>query len=291
VVVTEVWALLMVGALVLLALAGLAVLADRPRTPRPDPARLWIAAEELVAHAVRIRAEAGRAATVASDTRTAQVAAERARDAAWAAQEAAERHYEQVRRAVAAAREAARQARTGVAAGNSHGSEATAVTGPAAVAAAPPAAATDDVDRGRTLSRAALSAYRRGDISLSQLREVFRLAGDGDPLGGERYRQLDQARVRLMAARREYDRAAVAARRAEQAAWVAEVAARALLEEAVRSAVEADEAIMLAQRHSRRRDRRFGASGRRGGTRERRAVPARRTHQPAGPPPRGGGVG
>ncbi|ROT32304.1 hypothetical protein [Micromonospora sp. HM5-17] len=298
-VVTEVWALLMVGALVLLALVGLAVLADRPRTPRPDPVRLRAAAAELTAHAVRIRTEAGRAAAVASDARAALLAAEHTRDEAWAAQEEAERHYDQVRRAVAAARAAARRANAPVTVPVDGPGPAT-VHGPAPAAreagapaslaaqpgrhhgtvpgyaAAPPvvaAASVGGAERDRVVSRAALSAYRRGDISLAQLREVFRRIGDWDPLREERERQLDQARIRLMAARREYDRAAVAARRAARAAWVAEVAVRALLEEAEQSAVEADEAIQMAQRYSRRRDRRPRAPrrgrGRRTGGRER----------------------
>ncbi|MEE6257214.1 hypothetical protein [Plantactinospora sonchi] len=244
---TEVWALAMAGALVLLALVGLAVLADRPRNPRPDPVRLRAAAEDLTTHAVRIRTEAGRAAAVANGARAALTTAERARDEAWAVLDAAERHYTQVRRTVIAAEQAAAARPT--------------AADPVAQQPSESDGRTPDTERDRVVSRAALSAYRRGDISLPELREVFRRTGDWDPLTEERNRALEHARMRLATARREYDRTALVARRAEQSAWVAEVAARALLEEAEQSAVEADEALQLAQRHTRRRDRRRNRRG------------------------------
>ena len=87
---TGVWALLMAGGLVVLALLGLAVLADHTRTPRPDLARLRAEADELAAHAARARLTAARVAQEAVLARAGVAVAEQARDAAWTAQETIE---------------------------------------------------------------------------------------------------------------------------------------------------------------------------------------------------------
>ena len=232
---TGVWALLIAAGVVVLALVGLAVLTERPRTPRPDPAELQAAAEELAAHAAAAQAEAGRAAAIAIESRDTLAAAERARYEAWAAQEAADRGYDGAWRAALAGREAAALAAQETAAG------------------AGAAGAMDGPERERAVSRAALSAYRRGDISVQELREVFHRAGDWDPAQEERERAADRCRIQQAAARRVHDRAAAAARRAEQEAQVAEVAAQALVDEAAESAVEAHEALLAAQRYARRR--------------------------------------
>lgn len=222
-------ALLIAGGVVLFALLALAVLTDRPRNPRPDPERLRAAAEELEAYAVATQTDAGRAAAVAAAARTALAEAERHRDEAWSDQEAAERKYDRAWQAV----DTGRQAATG----------------------APVAGSDSDPERDREVSRAALAAYRRGDLSLPQLREVFRRSGNWDPAEEERERLLDLARMRLAEARRAYDRAAAWARRAEQEAWAAEAAAWELLSEANRSVAEAREAYHTVQRFSQQRGR------------------------------------
>ncbi|AVT30429.1 hypothetical protein C6361_14035 [Plantactinospora sp. BC1] len=222
-------ALLIAGGVVLFSLLVLAVVADRPRTPRPDPERLRAAAEELEAYAVATQTDAGRAAAIAAAARVALAEAERHRDEAWAYQETAEREYDRAWQAVLAGREEASRA---------------------------PAADTgSDPERDRAVGRAALAAYRRGDLSLPQLREVFRRTGNWDPAQEERERLLDLARMRLAEARRAYDRTAALARRAEQEVSSAEAAAWELLSEANRSVAEAREAYHTVQRFEQRRGR------------------------------------
>jgi hypothetical protein len=228
---TGVWALLLAGGVVVLALLGLAAIVDRPRTPRPDPARLRAEADELAAHAAQAQIEAVRAAEGAVLARAEVAAAEQARDAAWTAQEAIEQAYDLAWQAALAGRQAAQ------------------VTDDDAAA--------DGATRERAVSRAALSAYRRGDISVQELREVWRRAGDWDPAQEERERTAERCRIEQTAARRAHDRAAAEVRRAAQAARVAEVAAEALVDEAAESAAEAQEALLTVQRYTAPRFPRF----------------------------------
>ncbi|GAA3753646.1 hypothetical protein GCM10022225_42950 [Plantactinospora mayteni] len=222
-------ALLIAGGVVLFSLLVLAVVADRPRNPRPDVERLRAAAEELEAYAVATQTDAGRAAAIAGAARVAVAEAERHRDEAWADQEAAGQQYDRAWQAVLAGRQAA--------------------------ASAPVRDPEPDPERDRAVSRAALAAYRRGDLSLPQLREVFRRSGNWDPAQEERERVLDLARMRLAEARRAYDRAAALTRRVEQEARAAETAAWELLSEANRSVAEAREAYHTVQRFAQRRGR------------------------------------
>lgn len=230
--VTAVSALLIGGGVVFLALVVLAVMTDRPRTPRPDPVRLRAAAEQLEAHALATQTEAGRAAAIATQARAVLVAAEQARDEAWAVLETAERDHQRALQSALAGRETA--------------------------ARAPTPEPVPGRERDREVSRAALAAYRRGDISLAELREVFRRAGDWDPAQEERERNLERGGMRLTMARRAYDQAAALARRAGQEARVAEDAAQELLAEATAAATEAREAYLTAQRFTRRRPPRRG---------------------------------
>ncbi|MEJ3750765.1 hypothetical protein WEI85_47030 [Actinomycetes bacterium KLBMP 9797] len=213
--VTVVWAVLLTSACVVLALVGLVAIAQRPARSRPDPRQLRADAEELTAHASNALAEADRAAAAAAEVRGRLAEAERIRDDAWAAQEAAARAYQEVWAEVLAGRAAAQ----------------TSGAGP-----------ITDAEHQRALSRAALTAYRNGDISVDQLRDVWWRAGDPDPELAERERTAFRYRQEECAARRGYDRAALAARQIEQEARVAEVAAQALADEAADAAVEADEA-------------------------------------------------
>lgn len=226
-------ALLIVAAVVVLAMLGLAVLADRPRAVRRAPPLLPAEAEELAAHAAAAQTRAGRAAAIAYVAREELIAAERARAEAWAAQEATERAYDCAWQAALAGRQ--------VAAGNGNG------------AGERERADRERADRERVVSRAALSAYQRGDISVREFREVWRRAGEWDPAQEERERIADRYRLRQAAARRVHDRSAAAVRRAYQAARLAEVAAQALIDEAVESAVEAHEALLTTRRYAGRR--------------------------------------
>ncbi|WP_422771541.1 hypothetical protein ACN28C_33925 [Plantactinospora sp. WMMC1484] len=230
-------ALLIAGGVVLFALLALAVLMDRPARPRPDPERLRAAAEELEAYAVATQTDAGRAAAIADAARVALATAERERHAAWQAQEAAEREYDRAWQAVLAGREEADRA--------------------------PAASTRPDPERERTVARAALAAYKRGDLSLPQLREVFRRSGHWDPAQEERERLLERQRMLLGEARRAYDRAAVLARRAEQETRAAEEAAWELMAEAHRSVADAREAYHTVQRFAQQRRRSSPRSRRR----------------------------
>ncbi|MEV4759632.1 hypothetical protein AB0J86_31675 [Micromonospora sp. NPDC049559] len=236
---TSIQLLLIIGALVVLGMLVLAVMADRPARRRPKPEQLRAAARAIAAHAAAVQAEAGRAIAVAAEARVAVAVAERSRNEAWAAQEAAERAYQ----AAMSAALAGRQELLELAA--------------AQEAEGPPegAGAGTDGDRERAVSRAALAAYRRGDISVHELREVWRRTGEGDPLQAERERTADRCRMQLSAARRVHDRTAATLRRAEQAARAAEIAAQALKDEARAWAAEAHEALLTSEHYSRRRRR------------------------------------
>lgn len=98
-----------------------------------------------------------------------------------------------------------------------------------------------------TLLRAALIAYRRGDISVDQLRDVF---GWSTGWSGEydRY-ELDAVRRRAAErdAHRRYDLASAAERAARHDVDVATAAARAWAQEAEDAAVEADAATRYAE--------------------------------------------
>lgn len=225
--VTAVWALLLTAGVVILALVALAAVAERPRTPRPDPRKLRAAAEELAAHANNVHTEAGRAAGAVADARERLAEAERVRDEAWAAQEAAEHAYQRAWQEVLAGRAA-------------HDGMADPAEG--------------DDEQQRDVSRAALTAYRNGDISVEQLREVWlHASGDWDPEQEERERAAYRYKLEERAARRVYHRADVAVRHAEQEVQVAEVAVQALRDEAAEAAVEAHEALLATERYAQRR--------------------------------------
>jgi hypothetical protein len=93
--------------------------------------------------------------------------------------------------------------------------------------------------RRREVDGAALAAYRRGELSVDELRAVFARTGDRDA-GQE---ALEQEAQRLAARegelRRGYDIAVAAARVAGERLHIAEVAAAATVQEAVDAAVEA----------------------------------------------------
>jgi len=105
-----------------------------------------------------------------------------------------------------------------------------------------------DGDRQREVSRAALSAYRRGELSVDELREVFRRSGDWDPEQEERDRRADHLRAEELAARRDYERTALVARRAYDELRAAEAQSREMSGVAMAAAAEAHEALLVTQR-------------------------------------------
>ncbi|MDQ7907157.1 hypothetical protein RB614_21835 [Phytohabitans sp. ZYX-F-186] len=229
---TAVSALLVVAGCVVFGLVVLAAIAERPRRqPRPDPAKLRAAARALAAHAGHTHAIAGRAAAAAIEARERLAAAEETREEAWQAQEAAGAAFQAAWQEAQAARDERDAVPTVdlelVVAGDVEGA---------------------DGDRQRDVSRAALSAYRRGDLSVDELREVWRRAGDWDPEQEERERRADHLRAEELAARRAYERAALFARQAAEALWAAEADSRAMSGEAMAAAAEAHEALLVTQR-------------------------------------------
>ena len=234
------FALLMAAGVVVLG--ALALVARAQRSPeaavevepvvRVELDELRAEARELASHAALAQEQAGRAAATAWKLRERASAAAAARDVAWQVQERASETYRQALREALAGRKPGDGVRD-----------------------------TGD-ERDREVARAALSAYRRGDISVEQLREVWLRSGDWDPRQDEREREAERAGIVERAARREFDHAAADARRAEQDAQIAEIAAHALADEAVQAAVEAHEVALALQAVAPRRRRwRRGSPG------------------------------
>jgi hypothetical protein len=207
---------LCLGAIAVLAGVGLVVwLLRGPQEPTStaaplDHATLMAQARELGTHA---DAAAQRAAE-------AQAEVEAAHDGLAEADRAlaqAEEEYDVARQASAAARQEVR-------------------------AGAPEPPSPDARARHREVSRAALAAYRRGDLSVDELRTVFHRAGDWDPVQEQRERDAERLASRERCARRGYERAAAAARAGRERLHIADVAAAAFMQEAVDAAVEAQEA-------------------------------------------------
>jgi len=114
----------------------------------------------------------------------------------------------------------------------------------------------DEEERQRVVNRAALAAYKRGELSAGQLRTVFSRSGDWDPEQEERGRTAERLALDEGRTRRAYDAAVTAERLARDAAHVAETAARARTQEAVDAAVEAQVAAETADACGRKRFRR-----------------------------------
>ncbi|HET6213979.1 MAG TPA: hypothetical protein VFE14_14035, partial [Micromonosporaceae bacterium] len=109
----------------------------------------------------------------------------------------------------------------------------------------------------REVSRAALAAYRRGDLSVDQLREVFRRTGGWDPVLEQREREVASLRAEAHRAHRAYDAAVAAERAAASATGIADVAAHALAEEATDAAADARAAREAAETCARALGRRW----------------------------------
>jgi hypothetical protein len=102
---------------------------------------------------------------------------------------------------------------------------------------AAPAARPVTVDP--AVTQAAFAAFRRGDITVDELRRVWGRPEDRDPGAAEREREQRRRAALVRAARRAYEQAAATARTAQEQARVAEVAAVALAGEAEEAAREA----------------------------------------------------
>ena len=181
------------------------------------PKQLGALADELSAHAHSAAAQADRARAALDAARVALSTAEIARSAADAAYDAAR----------AAHAEAVRDLRV-----------------------APPDARAEA--RERDVSRAALDAYRRGELPVEVLRTVFGQP-DPDPARDARERVADRLALAESQARRAFQQAVAAARVARDELHVAEVADAAVRREAADAAREAREVALAVRAHHRRR--------------------------------------
>ena len=183
------------------------------RPPRIVPgqhhqARLRARAEELAREASGTAGAAQRAAGAVAQAQSRLANAQRASDVARRAWEKAKRLADATDHEIA--EEAARGERT-------------------------------DEQRGleREVSRAALDAYRRGDISVDEMQHVWRKATGQDEETERRQKEAKARRASEKQALLAYQNAATAERRAQEEAEVAAVAAHALAEEAAEAAAEA----------------------------------------------------
>jgi hypothetical protein len=192
-----------------------------PAIPPPDPVVLAAQARELAAHADAATHRAERAALAVEAARGRYAEAERRRAGIEAEYDAAQAGYAEALRAVQAGR------------------------------TVPPSA--EQQDRAREVSSAAMAAYRRGELSVEQLRAVFARAGDWDPALEARQRAAEVLADRVGQLRRAYDIALAEVRVASERLHVAEVAAAATEQEAVDAGVDAQVAADEAASHRRRR--------------------------------------
>ncbi|NUR72460.1 MAG: hypothetical protein HOU81_16720 [Hamadaea sp.] len=108
-------------------------------------------------------------------------------------------------------------------------------------------------------SRAAMVAYRQGVISVEQLQTLWQQIDGWDATHEEQSHELTRFRAEDVEARRRYDAAALLERSARQAYEIAQVAARALTDEAADAAGEAQQARIAAQKCLRKSGRRPSA--------------------------------
>ncbi|MFD0582907.1 hypothetical protein [Dactylosporangium darangshiense] len=175
-----------------------------------ERARLRIEAGELIRQAAATAAAAKRAQITVTEAQARSVAAAQAREQAWAVFDVAQKAYQ----------EALKEA--GQVSSDLPGGE-------------------QDEDAKREVSRAALDAFKRGDITVDALEQVFKGVAGADPLQELAAREVELRRTAESRARRLYEAAAAAERAAVKAADVAVVAAAALAQEAAEVAEEAAE--------------------------------------------------
>jgi hypothetical protein len=189
--------------------------------PALSAADLREQADELAAHAT---AAAGRAERATAEVDTARAE----RDAAEAHRDTVEAEYDAARLAYA---EALRAARAGQ----------------------PEPPTPEQRERRHEVESAALAAYRRGKLSIEELRAVFARTGDRDPDREALAQEAERLAARESEVRRGYDIAVAAARVAGERLHVAEVAATACTQEAVDAAIEAQVAADEVDREAERR--------------------------------------
>ena len=107
-------------------------------------------------------------------------------------------------------------------------------------------------ERRRQVSRAALDAYRRGELSVEALRNVFGHA-DPSPEREQREREADRLALAESQARRAFQHAVAAARMAREELHIAEVAEAAVRQEAAEAAIDAQDAALAVRSRRRRR--------------------------------------
>jgi hypothetical protein len=193
-------------------------------TPDPDvidPDVIVAEADELAAHAEHATRQAETATAAVETVRQRYAEAERRRAALEADYDAAQARYAEALRSLRAGRRG------------------------------PPT--PEQRDRSHEVSSAALAAYRRGELTVDELRTVFARAGEWDPVQEAREREAERLAADVGSARRAYDIAVADARVAGERLHVAEVAAEATTQEAVDAAVEAQVAADEAGRYRRGR--------------------------------------
>ncbi|WP_432834289.1 hypothetical protein [Dactylosporangium sp. CA-092794] len=175
-----------------------------------ERARLRTEAGELIRQAAATAAAAKRAQITVVEARASSAAAQQAREQAWVTFDVAQKAYQEALRAAGQ------------------------------VSAELPAGEQDEANK-REVSRAALDAFKRGDITVDALEQVFKGVSGADPLQELAAREVELRRTAESRARRLYEAAAAAERAAVKAADVAVVAAAALAQEAAEVAEEAAE--------------------------------------------------
>ena len=191
------WLAVFVGALLMLGLVGTLAWWQHRQEHPPVPAA---ERAELVRHAAVVAESAARAAERAAVARRRAEDGADAAAAAWQEHERAQRAYDEASRASQRA------------AGRHTGGE--------------------DRSGPREVGRAALAAYRRGELSQDQMLRVWRWSSGWDPEQERREHQLAELRAAQREAYLRYRAASAAERVAAGQADIAEVAARALADEA-----------------------------------------------------------
>jgi hypothetical protein len=230
------------------------------RTRRPTPAdlaRLMAEVDALSIQAVSAGMTAAGAEVAVATARARCRAAEWARERAWYDYDTAHLAYVSALRAGAGSDEVWPTASTsGVwPVLIPRGAEPTAatVTSVAGSPSRPPVPGPgDEPDLRDDVARAALAAYRRGGISVEQLRRILRHSSGWNHLHARHEREVLLRRAAEREARRRYHAAAAAERSAYQAVDVATVAARAWADEAAEAAEEARLARAYAAEYRRR---------------------------------------
>ncbi|NJC86140.1 hypothetical protein [Planosporangium mesophilum] len=273
----------------------------RPR--REDLVRLVAEVEALNVHAVSAGIAAADAESAAVRARARCRAAEWRRERAWNEYDTAQREY------VAALRAGADDEEVWPAASTS-GAWPVLVAGGAEPAGQPPTGPSPSPEEQPAVeqppvgqppvepepelrdevARAALAAYRRGGISVEQLRAVLRHTDGWTHVHARHEREVLLRRAAERAAHRRYTAAALAERSAYQAVDVADAAARAWADEAMDAAEDARLAraylahCLRTAGVRRRLARAYGAPGaRRRLPRQRRREAARAAAAPADP--------